>query len=296
MLSVISVLLLGRGFYSWMWLTIFFLIILTIGIIHDLGFQLPVQYNRYYEIFFFTACLIGVPVCTFLISLIFDKENKATIKLLEQNKELLNTNEEKNLIIKEIHHRVKNNLQIISSLINLQTDEITDPKTIEILKITRSRIFALSLIHQKIFTGKNIGTVNFKEYLNDLIQSQKNVYYEIESSITGDDVDLNLDMATPMSLIVSELTTNSFKHAFKEIKSPRIDMTLTKGSAETYELKIRDNGIGLPSKMDVNNSHSLGLEIINSLIEQIDASIRHTESGSGTEFIILFNPHLQLSR
>lgn len=296
MLSLISVLLLGRRFYSWFWPALFILIIITLAITNYLELQLPIKYNRHYDVFFFAACLIGVPVCTFLISIIFEKQNKASFELLEQNKELLSSNEEKNLIIKEIHHRVKNNLQIISSLINLQADEISDPKTIEILKVTKSRIYALSLIHQKIFNGKNIGTVNFKEHLNDLIDSQKEVYYEIESSVNGDEVDLNLDMATPMSLIVSELITNSFKHAFNGSSSARIDVNLSKKSDDCYELKFSDNGIGLPADMDIANSHSLGLEIINSLIEQIDASIQHTSTKTGTEFIILFNPNLQLSK
>lgn len=294
MLALISVLLLGKSFYAWIWLVLFILIVITLAITNYMELQLPIKYNRHYDVFFFAACLIGVPSCTFLISLIFEKQNKASFELLEQNKALLSSNEEKNVMIKEIHHRVKNNLQIISSLINLQTDEVTDPKTIEILNTTRSRIFALSLIHQKLFTGKSIGTVNFKEYLNDLIDSQKRIYYDIESSITGDEADLNLDVATPMSLIVSELTTNSFKHAFKKIQSPRIDITVARQSADSYELKIRDNGIGLPEDMKINHPHSLGLEIINSLIDQIDASIQHTSTKTGTEFIILFNPNLQL--
>lgn len=293
MLTVIVVLLLGKSKGSWFWLGIFILIIIAIGISQYMGYSLPIKYDQSNSIFFFTMCLIGVPLCTFFISLIFEKENEANFKLLEENQALSISNDEKDVLIKEIHHRVKNNLQIISSLISLQTYDLHDKKTLEILNVTKSRIYTLSLIHQKLFTGNNVGTVNFKDHLNDLIESQKMIFHDMNSSVNGCTVDLDLDLATPLSLVASEVITNAFKHAFKDCENPRIDVSLSEISPENYELKINDNGIGLPKNFSFNNSKSLGMEIINSLTEQIDATVTYNSSSTGTECCIRFNSKIK---
>lgn len=289
MIAVITVLLLGKSKISWTWLTSFLLIIIAISFTHYLGYNLPIEYNRNYDNFFFTMSLIGVPLCTFFISLIFERQNEASFKLLKENQALTISNEEKDILIKEIHHRVKNNLQIISSLINLQTHELNDEKTIEVLNITKSRIYALSLIHKKLYTGDNIGNVNFTEHIKEVIDSQKHIFYNVESSVSGDNLEISLDVATPLSLIINELITNAFKHAFKDIATPKIEITIHNIDSEMHEIVVKDNGVGLPQNFNFDNPKSLGMLIINSLSEQISASVNYNSSEEGTEFKIRFN-------
>jgi len=258
-------------------------------VFNQLNNTISLGYNKLFSTFFYTTCLIGVPLCTFFVALIFEKENHTAFKLMQENQALLISNEEKNLLIKEIHHRVKNNLQIISSLVNLQINELSDPQTIDILNVTKNRIFSLSLIHQKLFTGNNVGSVNLIEHINDLINFQKKIFFEnIQYSIVGPTINLSLDIATPLSLITSELLINMFKHAFKQIEHPQIDIIINPMNENNYELRIKDNGVGLPENFNLENSTSLGMEIIKLLAKQIDSTIKYTSSNTGTEFRILF--------
>jgi two-component sensor histidine kinase len=289
MLSVLAVLLFGDTKSSWIWLFTFLGIVLLIALMHKSQTTFTIKYDQSYNVFFYTACLTGVPLCTFLIAFIFEKETKYSFRLLQENQALLISNEEKDLLIREIHHRVKNNLQIISSLVNLQIHELQDEKTINILNVTRSRIFALSLIHQKLFTGNNTGTVNFKEHILDLIESQQKVYFQIDSSVQGPDIDLELDLATPLSLIVSEIITNAFKHAFTRVKKPQIDVIIKKLAVGNYRLTVKDNGRGIPENFDYEGSTSLGMEIIRSLVAQIEGKINFISGSPGTEACIDFS-------
>lgn len=289
MLALITVLLFGRTKASWFWLMVFIIVIVLIAFTnqYDKGFQK--EYNENYNVFFYTVCLLGVPLCTFFIATIFERAKETSFRILQENQALLISNEEKDLLIKEIHHRVKNNLQIISSLVNLQIDEISDKKTIDILNVTKNRIYSLSLIHQKLFTGNNTGTVNFKDHIVDLIKYQRNTFPIIDYSVKGINVDLSLDQATPLSLIASELIMNSFKHAFDGPRKPELSILISKKEGDKCELKIKDNGKGLPENFDLQTSSSLGMEIVKSLIIQIDAEINYNSSKEGTEFNILFN-------
>lgn len=289
MLALIAVLLHGDSGAAWLWLFLYIFIILMIGLIqHYKPGTFTISYDRSYSVFFFIACLTGVPLCTFLIAFIFEKETKYALKLYQENQQLMISNEEKDLLIREIHHRVKNNLQIISSLVNLQMNELTDKKTVDILNVTRNRIFALSLIHQKLFTGTNTGTVNFKEHIHDLLISLQNVFSAIRTSVKGPDIDIELDIATPLSLIVSELITNSFKHAFKSVQNPSIDIEINAIGNNAYRLTLKDNGRGIPEGLDLLNSPSLGMEIIKALVDQIDGTISFTSSKNGTIAIVDF--------
>ena len=295
MLALVAVLFFGKSLYSWFWLAVFVIILLSIAIANQLGYVLPSVYDKAYNVFFYSTCLIGIPICAFLIAMKYEKENEATLKVLQENEALAISNEEKDLLIKEIHHRIKNNLQIISSLINLQTNELTDQKTIDALNVTKNRIYSLSLIHQKLFTAANMGTVNFKEHIIDLINYQKRTFYEVESSVEGTSINIGLDIATPLSLIVSELLINSFKHAFKHTVKPKIMVTIALINTDNCELNIRDNGCGLPENFNFEHATSLGTEIVQLLVEQIEAKITYSTSSNGTEFSIVFNPNFKSS-
>ena len=207
--------------------------------------------------------------------------------LRKKNNYLKIINNEKTILLKEIQHRVKNNLQLISSLINLQISKISDPYLSASFNICLNRIMAISNIHQNIYLESARESVNFKIYLNDLLNSfeiahssSKNIQNEIEDIILG------LDIAVPLSLITSEIITNTFKHAFSETQEKKIQILFQKKENGLLEMSIQDNGIGFNTKEKWETSNSLGFEIIKTLTEQINGSITCFSSNNGTRFTI----------
>ena len=209
------------------------------------------------------------------------------LDLRKKNNYLKIINNEKTILLKEIQHRVKNNLQLISSLINLQISKISDPYLSASFNICLNRIMAISNIHQNIYLESARESVNFKIYLNDLLNSfeiayssSKNIQNEIEDIILG------LDIAVPLSLITSEIITNTFKHAFSETQEKKIQILFQKKENGLLEMSIQDNGLGFNTKEKWENSRSLGFEIIKTLTEQINGSITCFSSKNGTRFTI----------
>lgn len=209
------------------------------------------------------------------------------LDLRKKNNYLKIINNEKSILLKEIQHRVKNNLQLISSLINLQISKISDPYLSASFNICLNRIMAISNIHQNIYLESARESVNFKIYLNDLLNSfeiahssTKNIQNEIEDIILG------LDIAVPLSLITSEIITNTFKHAFSETQEKKIQILFQKKENGLLEMIIEDNGIGFNTKEKWETSNSLGFEIIKTLTEQINGSITCISSNNGTRFTI----------
>lgn len=201
---------------------------------------------------------------------------------------------EKELLLKEVHHRVKNNLQIISSLLNLQKFTLIDETAILALEESKNRIQAISLVHQKLYQSGDYSFVNFQTYLSDLVEHQNYLYQDkskmVESKIICPEIMIDLDTAVPLGLILSELITNCYKHAFNTIDKPKMSITLTDCHSNSYNyvLQIKDNGIGLPNDFNFNTTESLGMEIAKTLTEQIDGDIQF-QSQNGTAFEIKFN-------
>lgn len=209
------------------------------------------------------------------------------LDLRKKNNCLKIINNEKTILLKEIQHRVKNNLQLISSLINLQISKISDPYLSASFNICLNRIMAISNIHQNIYLESARESVNFKIYLNDLLNSfeiahssTKNIQNEIEDIILG------LDIAVPLSLITSEIITNTFKHAFSETQEKKIQILFQKKENGLLEMIIEDNGLGFNTEEKWETSNSLGFEIIKTLTEQINGSITCVSSNNGTRFTI----------
>ncbi len=198
---------------------------------------------------------------------------------------------EKEILLKEIHHRVKNNLQIISSLLNLQSHRIEDEKAVETLAVSRDRIQAIALVHQKLYQSKDLSKVDFKAYLNDLLDQQKSAYSSLSSKLQIEfdciDLRLSLDVAVPLGIILSELVTNAFKHGLSQISQPKLSIHLYENEG-LYFLQIKDNGPGLPEGFSFEKSESLGVEIIQALITQIEAELQHSND-NGAVFLIKFS-------
>jgi PAS domain S-box-containing protein len=197
---------------------------------------------------------------------------------------------EKNILLREIHHRVKNNMQIISSLLNLQTRYTNDEEAVSILKESQNRVRSMAMIHQKLYQSKDLSHINFVDYIQSLVSNLFYSYNIKEAQITPvleiENVNLNMETAVPCGLIISELISNSLKYAFPNEMKGNIHIKL-KSVDDKYELIISDNGIGLPADFDFNKLESLGLLLVNNLIEQIDGKITINKSHP-TQFKIIF--------
>jgi len=198
-------------------------------------------------------------------------------KRIQEN--VLSSLQEKEVLLKEIHHRVKNNLQIISSLLFLQAKSINDDSVGEILQESRRRVQSMSLIHEKLYQSQDLGKVNFNDYVRSMTD---NVYHSFGASTAlgnriidvDDDVFLNIDLAIPCGLIINELVSNAIKHAFPDKNIGTIKIEIKKApNLKNYILKIEDDGVGFPENFNIESSNSLGLELVKNLVNQIDGSL-----------------------
>ncbi len=206
-----------------------------------------------------------------------------------RTKELENSNKEKINLLQEIHHRVKNNLQMTSSLINIQKRKLTNKEAITALEDSQSRIMAIALTHQKIYQDANSKTVDLKDYLTDLMVYQRKLLPTVNYTITCPEISLNLDVAVPIGLILSELVTNALKHAFEissEDNQLHILVTQEEQEERLITIVLTDNGKGLHKNFDPAQTKGIGFKIINSLCKQISAHLNYTSNGQGTSFIL----------
>jgi len=198
---------------------------------------------------------------------------------------------EKEVLLKEIHHRVKNNLQVISSLLRLQSQYVQDKRDAEIFKESRNRIKSMALVHEKLYQSKDLASINFHEYvgllLNGLFRSYGVNTDKIALKTNIEDIMLGVDVAIPCGLIINELVSNSLKYAFPEDKAGEIEITLRTSDEGAMDLTVADNGVGLPGDWDLTNSGSLGLKLVKILTDQIDGKIELDRS-EGTKFRIDF--------
>ena len=205
---------------------------------------------------------------------------------------------DKNILLKEIHHRVKNNMQIISSLLNLQTEYVDDEQAINVLKESQNRVRSMAIIHEKLYKSKDLTHINFADYIKSLVS---NLFYSynirqtrIKSTFRIEDISLNIETAIPCGLIISELISNSLKYAFPNDMNGEIIVSL-KAKDDTYQLCISDNGIGLPEDINFNNIKTLGMSLVNSLTEQIDGKVTIYRN-HGTQYEINFKEQIYKKR
>lgn len=192
---------------------------------------------------------------------------------------------EKEILLKEIHHRVKNNLQIISSMLNLQSGTLSDDSTKTAVIESKSRVKSMALIHQLLYQSEMFTNIDFASYLEQLMSSLHNTYCKpgenIGYKVCAEHILLDIDTAIPLGLIINELATNAYKYAFPGKKEGNIEVSLTKQPKNSLLLSITDNGIGLPKRIDIQNTNTLGLRLVNLLVKQLKAKIDH-ERKNGT--------------
>ena len=197
---------------------------------------------------------------------------------------------DKDMLIKEIHHRVKNNLMIISSLLNLQSNYLKDKESIEILRESQNRAKSMALIHERLYQSEDLKSIGFKEYITTLANDLYRNYVEdperVELQLDISDLDIDIDHAIPLGLILNELITNSMKYGFPDDRSGKVFVKFCKEDDE-YVLRVGDDGIGFPSDVDFKNTNTLGMQLVNGLSQQVDGDIE-LNTDNGTEFIIRF--------
>ncbi len=198
---------------------------------------------------------------------------------------------EKEILIREIHHRIKNNMQVISAMLQLQAAEIGDDKLTAILEEAQARVDSMSRVHQMMYRTKDLEHIDMKKYLEELIHSLKALYPLDSSDITiisdSKDVFLNLNQSIPAGLIINELISNAVKHAFPKNKGGTITVHLEKNKDQVM-IQVSDDGIGLPDNFDIHSVESMGLEIVNLLTDQLKGSVKVASSNKGTQFSITF--------
>jgi len=200
--------------------------------------------------------------------------------------------QEKELLLREIHHRVKNNLQVISSLLSLQSRSSKDEQAIEMAKESQNRIKVMALIHEKLYRSKDFANVEFNDYLknlvHDLFASYKVSTSRISLKMDIENISLGIDTAIPTGLIINELVTNCLKYAFSKDTDGEVRISLRSLDDGHNELVVSDNGIGLPEKLDIKKAESLGLRMITNLTERSLHGKVKINRDNGTEFQIIF--------
>jgi two-component sensor histidine kinase len=218
-------------------------------------------------------------------------ELKTSRQRISQLEKQLDRCKENEILLCEIHHRVRNNMQIISSLLRLQFRKIQDKKLLETLKVCQDRIRSMALIHEKFHHSKNFAKIELAQYIQDLasllFQSHGVNPNSIRLKAELEEIQLDIDRAVPFGLMANELLTNSLRHAFPDGKKGEIQIKLHPIHQGKLEFVVSDNGVGFPKDLDFHATHSLGMQLVNSLVGQIDGDIE-LYRGEGTKFKITF--------
>ena len=205
---------------------------------------------------------------------------------------------EKEILLKEIHHRVKNNMQVISSLLNLQIRYLKDPEAIDIFRGSQQRIRAMALIHEKLYQSENLARVDFGNYIRhltaSLMESQAKQPGQVEIRTEIETIDFDLKTAIPLGLIINELVTNALKHAFPDDRSGEIVLGLRR-TADGFLLTVRDTGVGIPKDTEIHHTKSMGFQLVSLLSRQLDGRFE-LGPAPGAEFRVYFREQTPKSR
>jgi two-component sensor histidine kinase/HAMP domain-containing protein len=198
---------------------------------------------------------------------------------------------EKEVLLKEIHHRVKNNLQVISSLLYLQSKKIKHQPAMEMFVESQNRIRSMALIHEKLYQSTDMVHIDFSEYIHSLIGHLSSSYgaklVDVKINILIEDVHLSIDKGIPCALIVNELVVNALKYAFPKERKGEITIRISRDGDGSVVLSVADNGVGIPHTVDLANSETLGLQLVKHLSQQLKGRI-DIRNGQGTNFLITF--------
>ncbi len=224
-----------------------------------------------------------------LKELVFVDTNITASKVLEN--QIKASLHDKDVLLKEIHHRVKNNLQIIISLLNLQSGYIKDEQTLKAVKDGQNRVRSMALVHEKFYQAEELTEINFTEYVEKLNQFLFQSYGDrsdrVKLVIEADKIAFDMDTAMPCGLLINEIVSNSLKYAFPDEREGEIKIELHKQPDQRIRMNISDNGVGLPPEIDIEHAESLGLQLIYALTSQLEGELEFSQE-NGTKFSVTF--------
>ena len=219
---------------------------------------------------------------------VFSMTDINSLKVAEEN--FRTSLEEKELLLRELHHRVKNNMQIISSLLSLQSQHIKDKRDLKIFESSQNRVKTMSLIHEELYSSQDFSHINLSEYIQNLTKELLTSHIEdpgrVKLTVNIENVKMELETAIPLGLLINEIVANSVNHAFPNDRKGEIIVEL-KRDGDAFILKMSDDGIGVPKNIDFEKAETLGFQLINSLINQLDGQIK-MQRIKGTTFIVKF--------
>ena len=249
--------------------------------------ELQIESDREKEIWIYTLFLVSI-VCLVLIIMVISnayRRNKKTTR------DLSDSIEENQILFREVHHRVKNNFQIISSLLNLQHGIEEDERGKKVLTDAQGRIQSMSLVHEMLYRKNEVKSIHFGTYANELVAFVIKSFTEnvdmIKYEVQCKDESFDLELAIPLGLILNEAITNSVKYAFNELMIGKIEIKLTKTETDCFDLIIQDNGSGIPEEYINGKKETLGIELINILSEQI-GGVAKISNENGTRIEVSF--------
>jgi two-component sensor histidine kinase len=253
--------------------------------------QVPKPYTPFSQFNFILNIIISGVVFSYITIKVLTALNKSQKDLLSTNKELIKSNEEKTIMLKEIHHRVKNNLQVITSLLRLQLHEIQDEKSRHHFSDSINRVSAMAIIHEKMYQTESLSKIDIASYLQSLIDDLISSYArltEIETRITSNIENMEPESIVPLALIFNELVSNTLEHAFQNMPHGVIGIDVLKNENGTTTIHYSDNGKWKAPTKD----SSFGLELIETFTEQLDGSCRRESLDSGTHYHFEFSKEL----
>ncbi len=292
---VFSIIILGgymtAHIFGKIYLTIVLLAIIGIYVITEFGSvtnEIPENSKELYS-------LISIVFCSYLLLGVFGKHLLLTHERLEASKSKIEAGiAEKEVLLRTVHHRVKNNLQTVSSLLSLQSKNTDNNKIKELAISSQLRINSMAMIHEMLYMQNNISKIAFKPYLKELtdflIKSANSKNLDITINIDMPEVNLGLDTTIPLGLLINEAVTNSLKYGFPENTAGQIDILLQENNKEShsYFLDITDNGIGFPEEINHKTTKSLGLKLMHNLGRQLRGSVTRIQTNKGTGYHITF--------
>ncbi|MGB5378574.1 sensor histidine kinase [Muriicola sp.] len=237
--------------------------------------------------------LMSVLFAVYLLGGIFGKDLMYVHhQLYKSKREMQLRNEEKDTLLKEVHHRVKNNLQTVSSLLSLQSRGIEDPRTKSILKSSQNRVISMAMVHEMLYMREDLSKIQYKTYVRELseylVKSLKGANNKVSLNIDIPDIELSIDTAIPLGLLINEAITNSLKYGIKDDHEGEIYISIEKEDEHSYVLYIGDNGTGYSESLSLKNSRSLGLKLIHNLARQLKGTITRDPTKKGTNYIVKF--------
>ena len=266
------------------------LIILRFGLLEPVGLRVT-EISEEGRLYFTTLCLLYAAFL--LIGSIAGQLRGLHERMYAEKSEVENRLNEKEILLKEVHHRVKNNLQTVSSLLRMQGRNIEDEGTLHLIQSSQNRVVAMAMVHEMLYMREDLAKIDYRTYVTELggylIKSLKGPASKITLHIDIPQIELGIDTAIPLGLFINEAVTNALKYGFKERETGEISILLERESKTEYVLRIGDNGVGYPESVTHKSTKSLGLKLIYNLSRQLQGSVIRDLTKEGTNYVIRFH-------